>query len=642
MNRGRLALLAVALAALLGAAATPASSGPATPAVTFSPLQTILGGRAPGVRGEKGAADQCGGATGVLCSVVTVPLDRTGQVPGTVGLHVEVVPAAGTPTGTMFLIAGGPGQGSAHVFGLGDPNAVSLFHFLFPGYTLVAYDDRGTGESGLLDCPGVQAAVTADQQRTAATACAAQIGPSRQFYSTADHAEDLEAVRAALGVDKVALFGVSYGTKLAMAYALAHPDHVGRLLLDSVLVPEGPDPYSANVQRNLPATLDAFCSDGSCRAATSSFSGDVVAVANALAAKPVTGKVLLANGKTVPKTVDGLEFLATLLDADLSPGLAADLPAVAHAARVGNLQPLLRLAYLHDRSSNTPSIELSGGLYAATVCRDGPFPWDPTSDPTQRQSILNAAVAALPAGTFGPFGTWSYRFGNADFCVGWPSPAGGAPLGPGPLPNVPMLAISGGFDMRTPTEGARNVVSRFPQGELLVVPGVGHSVTTADPSGCAIQAVRNWMGGANVAGQCARSAPFLAPVPGLPAPGPVKPAKALGPLPTYSVALRTIDDAEAIWLTASSVDPIAGVFGGKLTPAPRAFTLSHYAIAHGVTLTGTIKLVSTNLPLGFQGTLTVSGPAASNGILGLNGKSLRGTLGGRLVGRKCGVSQPFT
>jgi pimeloyl-ACP methyl ester carboxylesterase len=633
LNRGRLAVLAVALVALLGAASTPAASGPAAQTLAYSPLQTILGGRAPGVRTAKSAASDCGGPTGVVCSVVTVPLDRTGQVPGTIGLHVEVVPAGATPKGAVFLIAGGPGQGSAHVFGLSDSNTVALFRFLFPGYTLVAYDDRGTGESGLLDCPSIQAAVTADQQRDAATACAAQIGPTRAFYSTADHAEDLEAVRQALGFDKVALFGVSYGTKLAMAYALAHPDHVERLLLDSVLPPEGPDPYSANVLRNLPATLDAFCSDGGCRAATSSFSSDVVAVANALAAKPAKAKLLLANGKTQPKTVDGLEFLATLLDADLSPGLGAELPAVVHAARNGNIQPLVRLAYLHDLSANTPSIDLSGALYAATVCRDGPFPWDPGTPPgSQRQSLLQAAVAALPAGTFGPFGNWTYRFGNADFCIGWPSPAGGAALGAGPLPNVPVLAISGGFDMRTPTESAQQIVSRFPQGQLLVVPGVGHSVTTADPSGCAIQAIRNWMAGANVAGRCDRSQPFLRPLPGLPAAGPVKPKKVLGPLTTYTVALKTIDDAEAIWLMAQSEAPIPGVFAGKLTPAPRAFTLTRYSIAHGVSLSGTIRLSSTNLPLGFEGTITVSGPAASTGILGLKGSSLRGTLGGRLVG----------
>ena len=126
------------------------------------------------------------------------------------------------------------------MFGLDDEQAVSIYRYLFPGYTLVAYDDRGTGESGLLDCPAVQLALTADQQRAAAAACAGTIGPTRAFYSTAEHAEDLDAVRQALGFDKIALYGVSYGTKLAMAYALAHPSHVERLLLDSVLPPERP------------------------------------------------------------------------------------------------------------------------------------------------------------------------------------------------------------------------------------------------------------------------------------------------------------------------------------------------------------------------------------------------------------------
>ena len=50
-------------------------------------------------------------------------------------------------------------------------------------------------------------------------------------------------------------------------------------------------------------------------------------------------------------------------------------------------------------------------------------------------------------------------------------------------------------------------------------------------------------------------------------------------------------------------------------------------------LSGKLKLTSTSLPLRFEGTLTVSGPAASTGLLGLKGTSLRGTLGGRVVGR---------
>ena len=358
---------------------------------------------ATGSAATDSAATPCG-STGVLCSDVVVPLDRTGVVPGSVSLHVEVLPAQGTPRGVVFLIAGGPGQGSAHVYGLGDDSAVSLYRFLFPGYTFVAYDDRGTGASGLLDCPELQKAATADAEQSAATACANQIGPQRDFYSTADHAEDLEAVRQALGFDKIALFGVSYGTKLAMAYALAHPDHVERLLLDSVLPPEQPDPYEANVLQNLPATLNAFCSDGGCRAATSNFAGDVIAVANKLGAKPLTGKVTESNGRTKTVTVGGVDLLSIILGADLSPGLAAELPAVVKAARSGNTQPLLRLADLQTGSGIEPSIELSDALYAATVCHDGPFPWAPDTPVAARPALEQAAIAALAPGSFGPFG----------------------------------------------------------------------------------------------------------------------------------------------------------------------------------------------------------------------------------------------
>ena len=65
-------------------------------------------------RGAKttAAGAPCGDTPGLLCSTVVVPLDRTGVVPGTVSLHIEVLPAQGTPRGAIFLIAGGPGQGS--------------------------------------------------------------------------------------------------------------------------------------------------------------------------------------------------------------------------------------------------------------------------------------------------------------------------------------------------------------------------------------------------------------------------------------------------------------------------------------------------------------------------------------------------
>jgi pimeloyl-ACP methyl ester carboxylesterase len=625
------ALAATLVAVVLGLGT---SSGHAAPSARTL-LAQAHGPLFTGFRRTTAHADLCGQAAGLVCTTVTVPLDRSGVVPGTIGLHVEELPASGTPRGVMFLIAGGPGQGSAHVFGLGDANADALYRYLFPGYTLVAYDDRGTGASGLLDCPALQTANTAESERAAAAACGSSLGASAPFYSTADHAADLDAVRAALGFDKVGLWGVSYGTKLALAYALGFPAHVDRLLLDSVLPPDLPDPYESNVLQQMPGTLQNFCTTvGGCSGAT--FAADVVAVANQLGAKPLVGKVRTASGRTITKRIQGVDLLSVILDADLSPGLAAELPAVLHAARLGNTQPLLRLAFLHDVGNQETSVDLSSALYAATVCRDGPFPWDPNTPVDQRPPLLQQAIAALPAGTLGPFGSWAATFGNADFCLGWPTQTGNAPLGAGPLPDVPMMAVSGAFDMRTPTASAQQVVSEFPQGHLLVVPGVGHSTVTADPSGCAVNAVRTWINGGAPPTTCPRVNPLVEPVPALPKPGVARPAHTLSARATYTIVRETIDDAQAIWLMTGGASgrPFSapGLYAGTELAGGRSFKLANYAIARGVTVSGTLTFKKFGPPLVFEGAVTVGGTAAAHGVLGLNGASLRGSLGGRAVG----------
>jgi len=276
--------------------------------------------------GQAGAAATalapCGETPGLLCGSVDVPLDRTGRTPGTISLHVEELPPTTSERGVMFLLAGGPGQGSAHAFQLGSAQNAAFLRFLFPDYTLVAFDDRGTGESGLITCPQFQASTagTADQQSALVAACATAIGPARRFYSTADHAEDIEAVRQALGLAQIGLFGVSYGTKLALAYALAHPDEVDRLLLDSVLETKGPDPYGANVVQAVPAKLAAFCSGGLCAKATPSFPRDVATLANRLESQPLQAKVLQPSGASKTVRMTGEDLLSAVIQGDLSPG----------------------------------------------------------------------------------------------------------------------------------------------------------------------------------------------------------------------------------------------------------------------------------------------------------------------------------
>ena len=573
----------------------------------------------------------CGQTPGLFCSQVDVPLDRTGVVPGTISIHVERLPALGVAKGVMFLIAGGPGQGSARSFDLGSPNSAALFRFVFPGYTLVAYDDRGTGASGLLRCPSLEGTYPVDSEAAAAANCAEAIGPTRDFYGTLDHAADLEAVRASIGVDKVGLYGVSYGTKLALAYALVYGSHVERLLLNSVLQTDQPDPFGTNVLRAMPATLASFCSTAPCQAADPNLAGDVAALANQLAAKPATGKVLQPNGSTRTQRIAGADLLSMVVDADLIPGLAALLPAVVREARLGDLRPLLRLRQLESAGATEAPEDLSSALNAATDCHDGPFPWQPSVPLADRQTAYESAIAALPAGSFGPFGSWAAVFGTAHFCLQWPSPTGGVTYGNGTVPDVPMLAVNGGFDMRTPAASASAVAALFPHGRVLLVPGVGHDSVGADPSFCTIDNVRAWMAGGTVASQCPRGNPLLDVVPSF------QPVRARTPrhqnaAQTLALVTKTLREAEAIWLMTNG--GVAGVYGGRLVAtSSRSFRLVRYSIAPGVELSGKIRAVKFGPPYKFAGVVTVGGAGAAHGLLGISGDKVGGTLGGQLVGR---------
>jgi hypothetical protein len=144
-----------------------------------------------------------------------------------------------------------------------------------------------------------------------------------------------------------------------------------------------------------------------------------------------------------------------------------------------------------------------------------------------------------------------------------------------------------------------------------------------------VNAVRAWfLNDAVPPSSCPRGKPLVSTLGPLPAAS--QPAR-LSPLATYAIAAKTLREAQAASVLAKD-SPVAGIYGGRLVPSSRGFTLVRYSIAPGVELSGAITLTKTQLPLVFEGTVKVGGIAAAAGLLGLTEKSLRGTLGGRLVG----------
>jgi len=144
----------------------------------------------------------CPGQRGVECATVTVPLDRSGAVPGTIDLFVQRYPAAsGRSRGTLVMLAGGPGEAATTFAAEWRRNLAGFLR----DHDLVVFDQRGTGRSAPLVCAGLE---RGDDFSTAVPACAQQLGAASALYTSLDSAEDLDAVRAALGLEKIDLYGV--------------------------------------------------------------------------------------------------------------------------------------------------------------------------------------------------------------------------------------------------------------------------------------------------------------------------------------------------------------------------------------------------------------------------------------------------
>jgi pimeloyl-ACP methyl ester carboxylesterase len=574
---------------------------------------------------------------GFKCARVHVPLDRTGSVPGRISLFVKRLRAQQRPiSGATFLLAGGPGQSAGEAFagdGLGG---------LFPAFAhrdLIVFDQRGTGRSGLLRCRALEASNMLDAGPQAA-ACASRLGARRAFYTTRDSVEDIEAIRSRLGVARITLVGVSYGTKVAVAYALRHPGEVERLVLDSVVEPGGPDPLYRDSFAAVPRVLRALC-DGRCRAFTRDPVADLERLVARLARGPLHGRLIDHRGRPRRATLDRGELLAILLAGDFDPTLRAVFPAAVHAAAAGDAAPLLRLkrrALLVDARPPPPSL-VSSALFAATTCEESAFPWarDAPPDPAERHRQAAAAAALVPEAEFRPFDrATALESDLLSLCDRWPAAAAAPSPAPGPPPDVPVLLLAGEDDLRTPAENARRVAALFAHPRVVVAPATGHSVLGSDESGCARTAFRRFFEGRAVSARCRgarREFPVTPPPPASLASAPALHGVRGRPGRALTVVALTLRDVGEDALTSLVFDPRNPLFayGGGLRgghyriSASDTLTLFGVVLVPGVRVSGTIEHFGGP---GQRGTLRVGGAAAPHGVLRLRRGRVSGRLGG--------------
>ena len=580
------------------------------------------------------AFERCPGRTGVMCGTVSVPLDRAGRVAGSVPLHVERVPSGRRTDRALMILGGGPGESITD----NTQGFAGAFDFALDERDLVVFDSRGTGRSGLLRCPRLERITTAAGEPEAAEECARRLGPRRAFYTTRDSVADIEAVREAVGAERLTLYGVSYGTKIAVAYAARHPDRVERLVLDGVVPPEGLDPLYRDAMAAAPRVLREVCLGG-CRGITRDPGTDLAALMRRFSGRELRGPLVGADGRVRAATLGRFELLSLLLDGDFEPALRAPVPAAIRSASRRDLAPILRLRHLAvlRASASPPPDDFSSAVYATTLCEETPLPWQRDAPIGERPSQAAERLSTLPESMFRPFDrATALESDLLRLCRRWPA-ASEPPEPAAQLPDVPVLVLAGREDLRTPVEGGLRLARRFRRATLVEVPAAGHGVFSGDGSPCASRAVERFLAGRPFSARCGpprgrrrpeRSAPLsLADV--RPVGATDRPGRTLG---AVLLTLRDVDRVLEVLVdtpafSVAEVIRFGGLRAGRFVQSGGFLELRGVSYVPGVRITGRLRdgLFRT-------GRLRVSGPAAAPGTLTLsaNGR-VRGRLGGRPV-----------
>ena len=367
------------------------------------------------------AADLRPCAGGARCGSVTVPLVAADPAAGSVNVGFEVYAhkRAGKARDTILVSAGSDGvpttAGRAALLALLDP--------LRDRRDVVLVDARGTGRSG-------------------------RVGPRRDAYGAGASAGDLDAVRAALGIGHVELYGAGDGARIALAYAARHGDRLRALVLDG-----GPR-----------ATL--FSGDGH---------GETHALARALGHGETAVAELAARLRTHPLHAHGRidDDVLARVAANGDAAALGDLPAASTAALRGDPLPLARLVGRHGACRCAPGRPRRRRAPATTTPR-----------PPRARRWKAGRSPGRPGGA----------------CSGSP-PARAGRSRPRPTPccrparpsRAPALVLAGEVDVRAPTATLRKVASLFPQGRYVRVRGAGALPALSDPAGCAATLARAFL-----------------------------------------------------------------------------------------------------------------------------------------------------
>lgn len=423
-------------------------------------LETAGMGRTPAKCGSVAVVAGADAPAGAALSITFAVLEATGEKK-----HPDPV----------VVLPGGPGQGATE---LAAALAAGL-HLVRRERDVVLFDPRGTGRSHKLECPDhrdlpARLRATDDEELARIAACAARVdapttaGPRPRSITTTAIAADLDAVRQALGVERWNVLGVSYGTRLALAYDRAFPGRARTLTLDS------PAPFSMIVGETASVdalhaleALDARCEEtpgcrgrGLVRLATELRASLDATPREVTLAHPILGapRTLRLDGKTALTAIQHLLY---------TEETAALVPPLLTAAAGGDLAPLSAQLFARERVDGT----ISQPMQLSVLCaEDVPFygPASPAAPETP-------ATPETPGRAANPFPDMREELKRA--CAVWPHAEVPASFHDDlPASPTPALVLVGSADPITPERGIPALRKTLQSQAIVVGKGIGHNL----------------------------------------------------------------------------------------------------------------------------------------------------------------------
>jgi pimeloyl-ACP methyl ester carboxylesterase len=403
----------------------------------------------------------------VQCGVLQRALDPARPDGPKIDIHFVVAPAMARRKlpDPVFLLAGGPGQSAIKVA----PGLLALFARINNRRDIVFVDQRGTGKSAPLDCTDPQRETLAEQADpdrpfTRLMECQAALlklpyikaASDLGFFTTTLAMQDLDAVRQALGAERINLIGASYGTRAALEYARQFPQALRRSVIDGVAPPDMvlPASFSTDGQAAFDKLLIDCEREPACAHSFPALRADWAALLAGLpravsAAHPLTG---LPERFTLTREM----VLAAVRGPLYAPAFAAALPAAISAAAQGRFEALVGLGSVTAPRKGT---QLSVGMHFSVVCAEDLPLLDKASD--------------APGANFGVDQATLYRRA----CARWPRGAVPGGFYGVPASATPVLLLSGGLDPATPPRHGERVAMLLGANALhVVVPNAGHGV----------------------------------------------------------------------------------------------------------------------------------------------------------------------